>query len=294
MNSSDFIAGFIAEQQLPQAFRQVAENHYQPLGQWLVDRHRRHGNTLVVGINGSQGSGKSTLAAFLLQWLRENAGLHAVCLSIDDLYLTRQQRTALAQRVHPLLQTRGVPGTHDTDLGIEIIEALKSLRAGQQQSIPRFDKANDDRADASAWSTIEGPVDIILFEGWCVGSLAQNEAELQTPVNALEADEDAAGHWRQYVNTQLAGPYRQLFALLDCLVMLKAPDFDCVYRWRLEQEQKLAQRSSGSQIMNAQQIQRFIQHYQRITGANLATLPPAADVLLTLDIQHQVVSSSYR
>ena len=41
----------------------------------------------------------------------------AVTFSMDDLYLGRAARVDLARRIHPLLATRGVPGTHDPMLG---------------------------------------------------------------------------------------------------------------------------------------------------------------------------------
>ncbi len=34
-------------------------------------------------------------------------------LSIDDYYLSKIERLRISQKVHPLLITRGVPGTHD-------------------------------------------------------------------------------------------------------------------------------------------------------------------------------------
>src|SRR6187402_352808 len=69
----------------------------------------------ILGISGLQGSGKSTLAASLIEAAKER-GWSAVSLSLDDVYLTRAEREALGRQVHPLLRTRGVPGTHDLTL----------------------------------------------------------------------------------------------------------------------------------------------------------------------------------
>ena len=71
---------------------------------------------LVVGLTGSQGSGKSTLAARLPPLLAAR-NLRAAVLSLDDLYLPKAERQRLAREVHPLLATRGVPGTHEVALG---------------------------------------------------------------------------------------------------------------------------------------------------------------------------------
>lgn len=65
----------------------------------------------------------------MLQRLLQAQGLAAVALSLEDFYLTRQQRAEFARRVHPLVQTRGVPGTHDIALVLKVIEALQ--RSGE-------------------------------------------------------------------------------------------------------------------------------------------------------------------
>jgi D-glycerate 3-kinase len=139
---------------------------------------------------------------------------------------------------------------------------------------------------------VHGPVDLVILEGWCVGTVAQSDAELRQPVNALERDEDPDGAWRQYVNDQLRAKYEPIFARLDALVFIGAPNFDAILRWRLEQEEKLAASSpSGSSgLMNIRQVTRFIQFYERLTRANLASLPDTADFVFRLDDTHAIIS----
>lgn len=215
-------------------------------------------------------------------------------LSIDDFYLTKKEREQLAAIAHPLLATRGVPGTHDLPLLAACLKQLNALEPGRQLPLPRFDKASDDRADPATWPVVTGPVDLIILEGWCVGSRPQTDEELQAPINALEREQDADGGWRRYVNAQLAGEYAQLFAVLDALIFLQAPSFAAVYRWRLEQEKKLAARTKGTGVMNAQQIGEFIQHYERLTRANLTTLPAVADIVLEFDDAHDCLRSTFK
>lgn len=262
------------------------------LAAWIAD-HKLPGPT-VIGVSGAQGAGKSTLTAHLATLLKEDFGLKVACLSLDDLYLTRAERGRLARTVHPLLATRGVPGTHDVALGIELLEALKS---GREVALPVFDKASDDRKPKSDWKLFQGPTDVILFEGWCVGARPQPEAALAEPASDLERTEDPDGSWRRYVNAQLQGSYRELFALLDRLVMLKVPDMACIFRWRLEQEKQLArQNRSGHplRIMDEAALERFIQHYRRLTLWMLEEMPHRADVLLTLGEDHQIHAIEYR
>jgi D-glycerate 3-kinase len=217
-------------------------------------------------------------------------GVRAAVLSIDDLYLKREEREALAASVHPLLITRGPPGTHDVPLGLDVLDRL--FKPGEVP-LPRFDKALDTRKPFDQWDVVQGPVDVILFEGWCVGARPEEPAALREPINALERDEDPDGVWRTYVNDALAGPYQDLFSRIDLLVMLKAPSFEVVLNWRIEQEHKLKARLAASggdlaRTMSDAEIGRFIAHYERVTRCILAEMPARADVLAELDETRQV------
>ena len=292
---ADVVSRFIQSHRLPDEFRRHIANHYLPLASWVFER-RASNETILLGINGAQGTGKSTLADFLGLALEARHGWRVAVLSIDDFYLTKAERSALADEVHPLLKTRGVPGTHDTSMLSRHIEQLRHLGEGEEYRLPRFDKSRDDRMRESQWPRIGGPVDLIILEGWCVGSIAQDDADLGRSINELERVKDATGEWRAYANDRLASDYAHVFAELDALVFLKAPSFDAIYRWRLEQERKLAATApaSASGIMNESQIAEFIRYYERITRSNLQHLPQTADVVFELDEQHSIVGSRYR
>lgn len=261
------------------------------LAAWIAARSRV-GAPVVIGLNGAQGSGKSTLAARLAALLEAGAGRRTAVLGLDDFYLVRIERQALAQRVHPLLATRGVPGTHDVALLQRSIAGLRRLAADEELRLPRFIKALDDRAPESAAASIRGPVDLILLEGWCVGTPPQDDAALATPINALEAVHDPQGHWRTWVNQQLRQDYAALFASLDHLILLQAPGFECVHRWRLEQEVgNAAAVAQPSQAMDAAALTHFIAHYERLTRHALQVLPAQADVVLRLDAQRRILDA---
>ena len=235
----------------------------------------------VLGLSGLQGSGKSTLARRLAHAARAR-GLRALALSLDDVYLTRAERLRLARDVHPLLATRGVPGTHDLPLLHATLDALANASPQRPAALPRFDKGRDDRAPESDWPRITAPPQLIVLEGWCLGVPPQPEADLVEPVNALERDEDGGGNWRRWVNARLAGEYAAPWRRIDRLILLAAPSFDVVARWRGEQEDAL-RRAAAPQAMDEVALRRFIAHYERLSRHALASLPARADIVVELD-----------
>ena len=281
---------------MPLSFLQTVDEWYEPLAKRISKHHAAANRPLLIGVNGSQGSGKSTLASLLTLLLAENFGLKAIDLSIDDFYLTRQSRLSLADHIHPLFQTRGVPGTHDVSLMCETLQQL--TRINGEAAIPRFDKASDDRYPKSKWDRVSLPLDVVILEGWCLGTPAQADEDLHRPINDLEALEDPDGSWRQYVNRQIGEHYQDIFKMIDLWIMLQAPSFDCIYQWRLEQETKLAdtllrgeqKNSTQDRIMTAPQISRFIQHYQRLTEYSLQQLPRRVHYLFSLDTDRRIIA----
>jgi D-glycerate 3-kinase len=265
---------------------------YLPLGAWL-EKRRQQRHPLTIGICGPQGSGKSTLTALLKTVLTIGWEQRATSFSLDDLYKTSPEREAMARAVHPLFSTRGVPGTHDVDLAIETIERLKAQRAGQSTVIPVFDKGIDDRKPMTTWPRAAGEVDMILFEGWCVGALPEADAALATPINDLERQEDPDGAWRAEVNRALRQEYQRLFKLIDVLIMMKVDSMETVYEWRRLQERKLARKARESDVLTGQwrimsdhELNRFVMHFERLTRHILADMPCRADVVFFLESSH--------
>jgi D-glycerate 3-kinase len=259
------------------------------LAQAIAETRRTYARPVLIGISGVQGSGKSTLCAQLETSLAAQ-GLQPATLSLDDLYLTRQERRALAESVHPLFATRGVPGTHDMGLADDIITRL--LSGSGAVAIPRFDKASDDRAPESRWPVVTAPVDVLLFEGWCIAATPQPKSALVAPVNALEAVEDPDLVWRSEVNDALCGAYTRLFAQLDRLIMLSAPSFAVVREWRHEQEAGLKVQAGDGAGMDQITLDRFIAHFERVSRHMLATPPPAGAIIVTLKDTREICAVS--
>ncbi|MET6760261.1 HAD-IIB family hydrolase [Pseudoalteromonas sp. NCIMB_1079] len=280
------ITPFLAKHQLPLKYQYLSEQYFVPLAHDILESKKTN-TPIFVAINGCQGSGKTTLADFLVTWFSKNTPLNSVALSIDDFYLAKQARSELAKDVHPLFTTRGVPGTHDVAL---MNSTITNLLAGEVNvPLPRFNKHEDDSVPASDWLTNEKPVDIVILEGWCVGSEPQPLFSLSEPLNELEQQFDKEGVWRRCVNSCLANEYKAVFNLIDYTVMLKAPSFSDVFTWRQEQEQKLiAKKGEGSGTMTNEQLVYFISHFERITRENLNTLSAKANALIELDSNRDI------
>jgi len=287
------IHGFLNAQQLPSSYAEIAQKWFIPLCERLLKHQEGAAKPFIVGINGCQGSGKSTLTSFIEAFLSSTHNKHIVSLSIDDFYLDQSDRNALAVKVHPLLKTRGVPGTHDVPLALD---TFRQLKAGETTKLPRFNKATDNPFPKAQWPVVDTTPDVIILEGWCVGVEPEPASSLKKPINSLEEEKDPLATWRTFVNEALRDKYQALFNQLDYRVMLEAPSFDCVYKWRLEQEHKLAKSSAANSkgVMSDDEVANFVQHYQRITESALGTMPAKCDTVFTLDSSRSIIEQDVR
>jgi D-glycerate 3-kinase len=250
----------------------------------------RGGAPRVVGVSGLQGSGKSTLAAQVVE-AAGRRGSRAAALSIDDVYLTRQARLRLGREVHPLLITRGPPGTHDLPLAVAVLDAV---RAGSSVSLPRFDKLGDDRLPESAFLQVRDPLELLVFEGWFLKTPPEQEAALAQPINALEREEDPDGRFRRWCNAVLARDYPPLWRRIDVLWFLQPPSFEIVPEWRYEQELAMGAADPGRRTMSREEVGRFVEHFERVGRHSLRTLPAIADYTVALDAERRPIRTFTR
>jgi D-glycerate 3-kinase len=217
----------------------------------------------IIGIAGAQGSGKSWLARTFAE--QTPATIH---LSLDDFYLSSAARRALAESVHPLFVTRGVPGTHDLDQLNATLDALLTAGPDSETPLPAFDKLTDELQPRETWRRFKGRPSAIIFEGWCLG-------------------EDIQGVWRSAVNRRLETDYAALFARLNSTLFLQAPSFDVVHAWRCQQEETMLGRPLND--AEQQKIASFIAFFERITRGMLAG-GLRCDLSLELDANRQVLN----
>jgi D-glycerate 3-kinase len=255
-----------------------------PLAIWLADRQTATSQPFVQGILGGQGAGKTTLA-IALKSILARMGLSCVGISIDDLYKTHTEREEL-KRQDPRLIWRGPPGTHDIDLGIQVLDRLRS----PSQSpilIPRFDKSmyggDGDRTESEP---ITG-ADIVLFEGWFMGVQPVDPAIFATAPQPIFTDED-----REFAiaSNERLKAYLPLWQRLDSLMLLYPSNYRYSKRWRLEAEHETISR--GGDGMSDREVADFVDYFWRALHpelfiAPLMRKPDLCDLVVEINIDHQ-------
>ena len=249
-----------------------------------------------VGLAGGQGTGKTTISSLIKIILIKYFKLKVFRISIDDFYKTRKERISLSKRVHSMLLTRGVPGTHDINMILSFFRKAKKNKF-KRLKLPTFNKAIDDRSNKKKWYVLKKKPDVIIFEGWCVGAKPENLTTLKKTINSMERSKDQKQIWRKFVNHQLKLKYKSLYSQLDCLIFLKATNFSLLQKWRLKQERKLwlkSKRSQNLKIMSKSDVINFMQTYQRITQNMFRNMPKYASIILNLNSHHQIKSAVYK
>ncbi|KAK3690625.1 hypothetical protein LTR37_019069 [Vermiconidia calcicola] len=232
-----------------------------------------------LGLNGVQGAGKTTLVSKLSETLRSPPhNLPTLVLSIDDLYLPHDKQEALAKAHpdNPLVQHRGQPSTHDVKLGKELFSALASRETNIK--LPSYDKSKfngaGDQRPEDEWETVNAdgtpPIEVIVFEGWCVGFRPLSDVEVREECKLAQAEveydgDDYKGQLGKqkvesvlFVNNSLR-EYDDLTNQFGAFVHIDAEDPLYVYDWRLEPER--AMRESKGSGMSDEQVINFVNGY---------------------------------
>lgn len=247
---------------------------YVPVFLWCQEQLKRHRTTfgddvdvppLVIGVSAPQGSGKTTLV-FSLDYLFRQSGRRSATLSIDDFYLTAEDQAKLRNQnpSNALLEFRGNAGSHDLQFSIDTLTSLKNLtKNGMKMKLPRYDKSayggRGDRADPSTWPEVEGPLEVILFEGWMLGFKP-------LPIDVVNAVDPQL----QVVNENLKAYYDAWDKFVEAWIIIKIKDPNCVYEWRLQAE--VAMREDGKPGMSDEEVFDFVSRYLPAYKAYLPTL----------------------
>ena len=267
---------------------------YIPMSFWIDNKYKKKGKTLLLGFSGGQGVGKTTITEILRIILKKYFKRKIQVISIDDFYKTQKERHKMSNLVHPLFKTRGVPGTHDTNLIKKYLNFIIKKKFKKFKS-PKFNKVTDDRLQRRRWFNINQKPEIVILEGWCIGAKPQLNYLIKKPINILEKKEDKDMVWRKYVNDRLKNEYKKIFTKIDYFFFMKVPDLKMVFKWRLLQENKLRKKSHlNKKIMSSNEIKRFIMYYQRITLQMIKDLSKSASVVMLLKKNHEIKKVVYR
>ena len=259
---------------------------YLPICKKIYQDYKKSKKIKIIGLTGGQGAGKSTITQIIKLILENKYNLRVVYFSIDDFYKKHSERIKMSKKVHQLFKIRGVPGTHDTSLIKKTFINL-TKKNFKSLTIPLFDKSRDERFPKKNWQKIKKQPEIIIFEGWCVGAKPQKKKYLKKSINILEKKHDTNLIWRSKVNYELNNDYAVIFKMINRLIFLRVPNFECVYKWRLLQEKKLQLTSRGKKIMSPAQVKQFIMYYERITKQMHIDLTKKAYAVLYLDKKHR-------
>ena len=267
---------------------------YIPISFWIENKYKKKDEILFLGLCGGQGSGKTTMAGILKIILKKFFKREIYVSSIDDFYKTLKDRDKISSSIHPLFKTRGVPGTHDTNLIKKFFIYIRKKNF-RKFKIPKFDKSTNDRFKKKYWHIINKRPEIVILEGWCVGAKPQSNSIIKRPVNILEKYEDKNLVWRKHINKKLKNEYKKIFSIIDHFIFMKIPNFDLVFKWRLLQENKLKKKSQfKKKIMSYNEIRRFIMFYQRITLQMIKDLSKSASVIMLLKKNHEIKKLLFR
>ena len=241
----------------------------------------------TVMIAGSQGSGKSTLSLIIKKYFQKFYSKNVVILSIDDFYLSSYQRKKLAKKFKTnLFETRGVPGTHNFKLLYETINKLRCKKFPVYS--PTFDKVTD---NTKKYKRKISRADLIILEGWCVGSKIIDTKYLNQNINELEKNKDQNLIWRTAYNNFL-DDYQKIFNKFNYYVFIKLPNWENVINWKYKQE--LALRSLSNDNKLKKRLYKFIQYYEKLSKWMSMTTPSYCNVLISLDKNQSIKNITYK
>ena len=239
-------------------------------------------------ISGSQGSGKSTLSKLIKIIIEKTSSKKVMLLSIDDYYYSKIDRYNISQQVHPLLMTRGVPGTHDIK---KLKEHLRQFKKKQFPIItPTFNKLKD---DISKKTKVFNKADILILEGWCCGAKPIENKFLKINLNKVEKELDKDFKWRKYYNSKLKNEYQQIFKTFDRIIYLQPLSFQFVLKWRYAQEKNNAKKTKTKNFMNKNTTKNFILYYEKLTKWMIKNMPDKADMLIKVDKEQKIKKIIY-
>jgi len=252
--------------------QEYIENNYLFLLQKLKNKKR-------LMIAGAQGTGKSSFARLIQLFFNKYYKRKVVILSLDDFYLSKKSRLILSQKKHSLFKTRGVPGTHDLKMLNRKIEQL--YKGEFPVYLPIFDKTTDNRKN---YKRKVFKCDLVILEGWCVGSKPVSEKYLKKNLNNLEKNKDADFLWRFNYNSEL-NQYQGLFNKFNDFIYFRFDNWKNVLEWKYKQELSLRSQSSNKRLKKY--LLNFIEYYEKISKWMFLTTPKQCSIMVQINSKQE-------
>lgn len=156
-------------------------------------------------------------------------------------------------------------------LGSAILKQLKETKKGTIH-LPVYDKsAHQGKGDrSSATVDIGAPLDVVIFEGWCLGFYPISEMALQRRHHKGQqggedepwGDQSDALYFHKHslhsliqINHYLA-EYLDWYDYIDCFIQFKPDDLKNVFAWRLQAEH--AMKAAGKDGMTDEEVHAFV------------------------------------
>ena len=259
-------------------FNQNYKNIVREVTQQLLKKKRTRKNLFCL-VSGPQGSGKTTFTGVIKKELTKKK-LKVLVLSIDDFYFGKKDRLQLSKKISPLLQTRGVPGTHNLKYLKDVLNIFLNNKKCTYK-LPKFSKAEDDLLP-SQFHLLQFPYDFFILEGWCINYQGEKLVTLKKPVNSMEQKHDQKLQWRKFVNKKSKEYFKTIYSKSHCSIFLRIPSFKYVFQYRKKQEMGIPKHKR----MDDGQLKKFISFYERITKNLLRTKKNKFNIEITIKPNH--------
>jgi len=224
---------------------------YLPLTRFLYKQSmgdRFQNSAIILGIQAHQGCGKTTFCDVISFLSKNYYDLNVSSLSIDDIYLTFNDLNGV-RKMDSRFKFRGPPGTHDLNLGTEILQNVKNLKTNYE--LPRYNKSANgglgDRAEVGV--SIFRPVDVLIFEGWFLGA----EPLEENLIEKFTKNEETLS-FQKLINSKLYY-YQPLWNSVNYWMIIKPFKYEYSKKWRHEAEK------NNKQKMSYKTLQKFINYF---------------------------------
>jgi len=231
---------------------------------------------MVFGLQGPQGIGKTWVSKAVKDELEQLHDIRTLVISLDDLYLPRGAQQKLEEEEggwNRMLRGRGLPGTHDLELGVQVFESLSRINETKELRWPIYDKsAHGGLGDRAGFSSLVLPPDqrlqLVIFEGWMLGFTPLDPRQLTNIYHrSLNLDPPSNSFLTQFsiqelqaINRNLVPYVDQLWSHIHLLIHLVPQDLNFIWRWRIQQEHEMKAKNGGIG-MSDEEVKRFIFRY---------------------------------